>query len=351
MKKILFVNRHNLSITGGIEMHISHLVKFLMDKYNVTVLSYNDSVQLPNNNFSQEAGLFGFLKYKYQNYNVILIENFNILPHFVVILKLLLLKIIGKNTYKVIFVPHGGFIPYWEMFPPVSRLIKKIYHKIIGVCFVKYIADDIVVVSEWEKNALIKVGVKKDVHLIGNGMDSVDFNLHDIKKENYFIFIGRVDPIKDIFKILQTFYEIKKNKKFKNYKLYIVGPYNVNDEYYKELIKLISVLGLVDSVKFVGAKYGKDKYNLLTRAQCLFCMSKFETDPIVIKEAFSVNTKVCITPNYGLSDYVDEDNVFTVVNDDINTDKFFLFVNAGFITSTKKQLTWDKVAQKYEELF
>jgi len=353
MKKVLFINRHNLSITGGIEMHISKFIERLdKSKYQVTVLSLKENKKALNDEMSQELKIFSFLTYDYTKYDIIFIENFNILPHFIIIIKLFILKILHKNTYKVIFVPHGGFVPYWEMFSPIPRIIKKIYHKIVGAFFTKHIVDEVVAVSKWEKSVLENI-VTKNIHLIGNGMAKISIDLKNIKKEEYFIFIGRINPIKDIIKILKTFDEIKRNKKFRNYKLYIAGPYNVNDGYYKELVRLIGTLKIINDVKLIGAKYNKDKYELLARAQCLFCMSKFETDPIVVKEALSVKTKVCISPNYGLNDYVDVDNVFTIYNTKniINTNKFYNFINSEFTENRKDILTWDKMKKKYEELF
>lgn len=354
MKKILFINRHNLSFTGGIEMHITKFIENLdSNKYKVAVLSYYDKKKLPKDEHSLETGFFGFLKFRYDKYDIIFIENFNILPHFFVILKLFLLRLLGKNSYKVIFVPHGGFVPYWDMFSLPAKIIKKIYHKTFGELFVRYIVGEIIAVSSWEKDVLSKVNKNKRVTVIGNGMPSIDISLKNIRKKRYFVFVGRIDPIKDILLTIKTFGGVINIKKFKDYKLLIVGPFNSDNDYYEKLVNYVNIKNLTDKVKFVGPKYGSEKYKIIAESQCLFCMSKFETDPIVVKEALSVGTKVCIAPNYGLKDYINNKNIFSIKKIGVGLSEFADFINNDFQDEAldKILISWKEMVKKYEKIF
>ena len=77
-----------------------------------------------------------------------------------------------------------------------------------------------------------------------------------------------------------------------------------------------------------------------------------ENDPVVIKEAFSVKTKVLINSNFGLGDFINEKNIFLKTTTSINLDKFFNFINSDFDDNLIVPIyDWKRVANLYENIF
>jgi len=352
-KKILFITYTYLPIIGGIEQNIYKITGFLKKDYDIDIITKPLKDQKSEEKIGRanviRMNFSEFKNYSYEKYDIIIIENFNIMPHFNVFKKLTILKKLGKLKARIILVPHGGFTVDWKTFSFLRRTIKKVYNRTKGIYFINNLVDKIIAVSNWEKEALIKEGINKDIAIIRNGID--EFR-NTNKKDNYFIFVGRIDPIKNIKEIILTFKKIKENPKFADYDLKIIGDYKKNIEYYNFLKEIIKNNNLSNSIKFLGEKLGNKKIDILSKAKCLICLSKMENDPIVIKEAFSVKTKVLINTNYGLNDYKNENNIFVKENNDLDTEKLFKFLKKPFINKFKiPLLTWKEVAHEYQRIF
>ena len=183
--------------------------------------------------------------------------------------------------------------------------------------------------------------------LIGNGFESSLQEKTD--KRNYFVFVGRIDKIKNLEGIILLFSKlVTTSKYFTDWELKIIGNIEYNKEYVLSLKNYAHGLGIQHQVNFLGEKTGEVKMHNIAAAQALICLSHFETDPIAIKEALSVGTKVIITPRYGLADYDCKENVFSVSNGlEFDIDEFEKFVKNQFITGSHF-FGWDEVARKYE---
>ncbi len=352
--KIILVNRSYLPEVGGIQQNLSKISYFLKRDYIVDILTSpidgrSKYENMDGVNVFRKSPLLFFV-YDYSPYDVVVLNNFTISPLFFACLKLMYLKKLTSFKGRIIFVPHGGFTPDWKDFDFISSLIKRSYHRIFGRFFINNFVDKIIAVSEWERIALVQERIIKNISIIKGGIEKV--GLENEQKENYFVFVGRIDPIKNIEEIIETFSYIRQNVNFQKYALRIVGDYKNNPVYFDRLSRLTEKRGLRDCVEFLGQIEGIAKLQIIAKAQCLFCLSHMESDSLVIKEALSVKTKVFINTNYGLKDYESENNVFVKYMDNFGINDFSKFIAKPFNNVLKIPLdTWEQVATKYKRVW
>ena len=63
---------------------------------------------------------------------VIAIYNFSLFPIMPMLLMGTVYKLLGKKKAVLVFAPHGGFTPKWEVFPPIQKIIKRTIHRVFG---------------------------------------------------------------------------------------------------------------------------------------------------------------------------------------------------------------------------
>lgn len=151
-----------------------------------------------------------------------------------------------------------------------------------NICITKQVLDNCRL-SENNYNRIIYDGVFKKSQLPNNV---------NIEKENYILFVGRVEPNKGLDDLLLAFADF--NKKYPNYILKVVGPYNEYSQYFKDCKRIISNHCLQDSVYFLGSR--TDIYMLMSKAQALVVASHFEGFGFTTVEAM-INKTVVIGRN------------------------------------------------------
>ena len=192
-----------------------------------------------------------------------------------------------KLRIPVIWSPRGEF----SASAIDNRLDKKIFFSVIR----KILGRKIIfhVTSEAEENDTINI-LGKDVKtlLISNYMEIPEAVKRDENIQPYFLFLGRIAPIKAIDKLIKG---LALSRKFSssNYSLRIVG---VQEDKFKDYIDslrlLINQSGLGDRVKIEEPKFGKDKLQLLSDASFLTLLSESENFGNVVIEALSQATPV-----------------------------------------------------------
>lgn len=112
-------------------------------------------------------------------------------------------------------------------------------------------------------------------------------------KEKSIVFVGRIDPIKALDKLINA---VALSKIFikENYKLYLIGDDKDPSTlwYVKELKKLITKLNLEDKVIFLGNVYGDRKYEYYSKSKCSLLVSETENFGNVVIESLSQGTPV-----------------------------------------------------------
>lgn len=141
-------------------------------------------------------------------------------------------------------------------------------------------ATGLVAVSNALKEELFeRRDVKKHVHVISNGVNSLSFegtvpNTHQSK----FLFIGRLHPVKGITKLVE-----KMHLANESIQLDIIG----NGGEREKIEKLIVLKGLQNRVRLLGEYSNEKIHSVLPYYTALVLPSKYETQGIVLLEANS----------------------------------------------------------------
>lgn len=135
--------------------------------------------------------------------------------------------------------------------------------------------------------------------------------LPEIQQKQYskdFLFLGRINPIKNIHLLIEAFEEVREYKSHQDSLLLIAGearlPYE--KEYLEMLKSQVKALKLEHVVKFLGHVEGVEKDRLLANCRALILPSKSENFGNVVLEALAQKTPVIAskqTPWELLQDY------------------------------------------------
>ena len=145
-------------------------------------------------------------------------------------------------------------------------------------------------VTSNEEEDVVKKMMKTDkVYCVPNYMILPDKVTVDKEDNPYFLYVGRLNQIKNIDIIIDG---LSKSQSFLNgpYKFKIAGE--KSGSYYESLSMQIESLGLSNKVDFLGVVSGKVKDILYANAKCLFLMSKSENFGNVVVEALAQGTPV-----------------------------------------------------------
>ena len=202
-------------------------------------------------------------------------------PELLIALKATLLK------KKVIWSPRG------ELTSSAigGRKTKLIFFKLIKILVSKHI---IFHATSQDEDLCVKKLFGESVQsiIIPNYMEIPEHQQREIGEQPYFLFLGRVAPIKAIDNLIKG---LAYSQKFRtsNVVLKIAGGIEEQFKgYHESLLKLISELALENKVQFIGSVSGKLKYQIYTNAEFLFLVSKSENFGNVVIESLSQGTPV-----------------------------------------------------------
>ena len=118
------------------------------------------------------------------------------------------------------------------------------------------------------------------------------------KKNNNLLFLGRINPIKNIDVLVEAYSNLKSEYKNK-FSLIIVGEAFLDYEkkYLEKLKTLIKTKQLENKIKFLGPVYGTKKFKIISQSFCLILPSKSENFGNVVLEAMSQKTPVITSEN------------------------------------------------------
>lgn len=196
---------------------------------------------------------------------------------------------------------------YPNLFPKASR-IKARYNR---NAMAKR-ADKIIAVSENTKNDLEKLfhidGKRAEV--IKNGVDDRFFDSNrmdrsELKEElkekfrldhDYILFIGTLEPIKNISRLLEAFRNfIDEQKKKGNPKKYQLAIGGKKGWLAGEYVQIAKDLGIIDSVKFLGYVEGDDLKKLLQGCEFFIMPSLYEGFGMSVLEAMAVGAPCIVS--------------------------------------------------------
>lgn len=172
---------------------------------------------------------------------------------------------------------------------------------------VKY-ADEIIVLSENVKN-YFKDTYNRSTNFIPNGVIKPDIlknkiikEKYNLKKDDYFLFLGRLVPEKGIHYLIKAFNNTKTDKK-----LVIAGAASDTDSYYQELLELSKDN---KNIIFTGFVQGQELEELYSNAYVYCLPSDLEGMPLSLLEAMSYGN-CCLSSNIEECSTVLEDKGIT----------------------------------------
>lgn len=222
--------------------------------------------------------------------------------------------------------------------------------------------DGVITVSNFMKNELLSMGVKKPITVIPNGNDILDYQItaSEIEAlktkinlqttENIFIFVGRITETKNLSFLLKSLKILK--EKSVDFKMIFVG--NGEIEKYKKLVKSLS---LEDNCIFTGKITDRKKIATLYSLSTLnLYPSVGESFGLTIREAGAMGTpSVTIYDTATSEDIIDGKNGYTSsLNEKDFANKIIEILNNHNNLAQVKQnakefftTTWDSVAEQH----
>jgi len=383
-KNIAVIVKYFYPVTAGIETNILETYSVLVKKgWDVTIHTSKDTLD-KKNCLSDEETIRGlkirryshkwysfFPKINWGKVDVICLHNFNIFPHFYILVCGLFLKISKQKKFSIILTPHGGFTPEWSIFSRISIAIKRFYHYSIGTFLINKGVDAVRAVSEWEKDQIVGRGVSPNlVHVISNGIENEAYLDVDslvssqIKRKvkqlgRYIIQIGRIYKIKNYETTIRALSRVSQDVKY-----LIIGPTQEGRQYLNSLKKLIKELKLEDRVLFLGVIKGIDKYYLIKHAQMMVHMAQWESFCNVVHEGMSQGL-ICIVADNTALPFLIKDRVNGFCIDTYDDKRLAEKINYALKYKNGKQLqkmanrnkkigremSWEKVADNMDVLY
>ncbi|HFI0592397.1 TPA: glycosyltransferase family 4 protein [Streptococcus suis] len=220
-------------------------------------------------------------------------------------------------------------------------------------------ADEIIVLSDGVKK-YFKETYNRDTHFIPNGVSRPEVLLSNIigskyglKKDDYFLFLGRIVPEKGIHYLIDAYNQVCTNKK-----LVIAGGASDTDSYYEELRKKASNN---KNIIFTGFVQGQELKELYSNAFVYVLPSDLEGMPLSLLEAMSYGN-CCLTSDieecanvmedYGVTfkrgDILDLSQTLQKLNNDVSIVQKLKNESTQFIL---EKYNWDDIADKTIELY
>lgn len=202
----------------------------------------------------------------------------------------------SKHLKKVVTIHDLTFFIY----PHLHTVIKRYYFRFFTQLACKY-ADSIICVSNSTKNDLFKyvknVNAEISVIPLAANLPIIDQQIvQDVKekfgvKDQYLLFIGTLEPRKNITTLIQAYSNSCAVKK--HYQLVIVGK---KGWYYHEIFDLLKQLKLDEKVILTGFVSSTEKFALLSSATLFVYPSIYEGFGLPVLEALGYGLPV-ITSN------------------------------------------------------
>lgn len=133
---------------------------------------------------------------------------------------------------------------------------------------------------------------------------------YKVHKGNYLLYVGAIEPRKNLDTCIRVYAQLIKDKKFSDYQFLIVGRAGWKNQ---EIFNLIKKLKLEDKIKFVGFVNNQDLPYFYNAAKLTLYLSKYEGYGLPPLESLACGTPVLALKNSSLieilpNEYLVNDN-------------------------------------------
>ena len=274
-------------------------------------------------------------------------------------------KICRENKKPYIMYSHGCLDPSRLK---IGRFKKNFWWHFLDAPLYNN-ANAVVALTRAEVDHLRNKGVRTPITVIPNGVEKdpdreracieelAEIN-PDLVPDKYFLFLGRLDPIKGIDLLMKAYARLIQGIQEPLHRLVIAGPSHKN--YIDQLLALHEDLRLGDKVVFTGMVQGVGKWSLMKYAKAFVLTSLGEGLPMTALEALSIGTpvilsKACYLPEIsewaaGLEIDPQVDSIEKALKWAIENPDEHKEMSQKGIEMVEKTFTWEKVAQKTIDL-
>lgn len=249
--------------------------------------------QKQRNPFSLDQAIYYMINYQ-QSTNTIFHFHGGFVPEFFSMAKYLL-----KNRFQYTITLHGSY----NMETIKDRLIKKSLYHLAFDRFVIKNAKFVHFIGKSEVEFARKYLPISKARLIPNGQNieevKHEFNSINTSDKTIVTYCGRFDIVTKGLDLLITSFGQVQNAS-KNMELWLIG-----DGTEREALKAqVRSLGLDNNVRFWGAKYGEEKFNILAQSDVLALLSRNEGLPGVVLEAAALGVPSIVSQETNMGEYL-----------------------------------------------
>jgi len=189
---------------------------------------------------------------------------------------------------------------------------------------IKY-KDIIITDSENTKKDIDKFypGIENKIYVLYPGIDkrfrkidsksiNLVLNKYGLKHSNYLLYVGAIEPRKNLELCIRVYAELLKKKKFKDYKFLIVGRAGWKNE---KVYRLVQKMGLEAKVIFVGYVNDEDLPYFYNGARLLIYLSFYEGFGLPPLEALFCQTKVLAANNSSLREIISDQDFLSGISE------------------------------------
>ena len=242
----------------------------------------------------------------------------------------LVARILLKKKY-VVFA-HGQLDPFFKL-NFIKRIKKQLYWKLIEK---KNLLNSrsLLITSIGEKNSLkntyvdtsnikkviVKYGIYKEKINEKKVLKKFYNKFPELKKNNFYLFLGRYHEKKGCEIIINSINSLKKNF---NSKILLAGPIN-KTKYEQKLLELIKKNKLQKIILFSNALYGDEKWGAIKASKAMLLPSHGENFGISLVEALSLKKPVITTDKVNISKIIKKFNAGLISKNNLNSFKLRL---------------------------
>jgi len=164
---------------------------------------------------------------------------------------------------------------------------------------------------------------------------------------NFLLYVGAIEPRKNLNLSIEVFSQLIKDEKYRNYKFVIAGKAGWKNE---EIFQSIKRLKLENKIKFTGFVEDKDLPYFYNAANLTVYLSAYEGFGLPPLESLACDTKVIAGDNSSMKEAVDKKFLVDITNFKKVLEKMkYLLKNEIEIESEliKKRFNWQESAKKF----
>jgi len=168
--------------------------------------------------------------------------------------------------------------------------------------------------------------------------------------DKYLLYVGAIEPRKNLVLSINIFNELIKDKEFSDYKFIIAGRAGWKNENVFESIKK---LGLEKKVKFTGFVEDEDLPYLYSAAKLTVYLSAYEGFGLPPLESLACGTKVIAGDNSSLKETIDKEFLVDIADKGKILEKMKMILRSQTKINSKEvqnKFNWKEAAKKFIEI-